>query len=75
MAEYPNESYNMPLLTTTELRVLKYVSTGMTSKEVAAEMELSKRTVEFHLDNIYSKLSVHNRLQAANKARALGILE
>lgn len=75
MAEYPNETHTTPHLTATELSVLRYVATGMTSKEVAIEMELSKRTVDFHLGNIYDKLSVGNRLQATNKARALGLLE
>lgn len=73
--EYPNETNLLPQLTTTELRVLKAVATGSTSQEVADVMSLSKRTVDFHLGNIYNKLNVHNRLQAANKARVLGLLE
>lgn len=74
--EYPNVSDpQVPHLTKTELAVLKLVATGMTSKAVADKMELSKRTVDFHLSNVYDKLAVENRLQAANKARAMGLLE
>lgn len=75
MAEYPNETVQNPHLTATELRVLKLVATGLSSKEVADKLELSKRTVDFHLGNVYDKLAVGNRLQATNKARALGLLE
>lgn len=75
MNEYPHETKLVPQLTVTETRVLKLVATGLTSKEVAVQMELSKRTVDFHLSNVYDKLAVNNRLQATNKARALGLLE
>lgn len=74
--EYPNQSSDLaPHLTQTELRVLKLAATGLRSKEIATELDLSKRTVDFHLGNIYKKLDVGNRLQATNKARAFGLLE
>lgn len=74
MSEFPNQTTRLPQLTLTETNVLKHVATGMSSKEVAEVMELSKRTVDFHLTNIYEKLNVGNRLQASNKARELGLL-
>ena len=43
-------------------------------KEVADELFVSKRTVDFHLANIYTKLSVTNRLQAFREATRRGLL-
>jgi len=52
------------LLTTRELEVLRLVRYGHTAKEVASQLFIAKRTVEFHLANIYTKLKVKNRVQA-----------
>jgi DNA-binding CsgD family transcriptional regulator len=71
--EYPNAS--IPKLTKTEMRVMENIAKGLTSQQVADALALSKRTVDFHLGNIYSKFDVSNRVQATNKARALGLIE
>ena len=63
-----------PLLTSRELEVLSLVIEGYSSKQVADMLFISKRTVDFHLDNIYGKLQVSNRMQALQKASRLGIL-
>jgi DNA-binding CsgD family transcriptional regulator len=57
-----------------EIEVLRLVSGGETSKEVAARLFVSRRTVEFHLANIYEKLGVKNRLQAFLCAARLGLI-
>lgn len=61
-------------LTKREVEVLQLVIEGKSSKEVADELYVSKRTVDFHLANIYSKLSVSNRLQAFREATRRGLL-
>ncbi len=61
-------------LTKREVEVLSLVIEGKSSKEVADELYVSKRTVDFHLANIYSKLSVTNRLQAFREATRRGLL-
>ena len=71
MAEYPFDVHTTPRLTVTELSVLRLVSEGYSSKAVAERLECSKRTVDFHLGNIYAKYDVNNRVQAINKAREL----
>jgi len=63
-----------PLLTGREVEVLSLVIEGYSSKQVADMLFISKRTVDFHLDNIYGKLQVSNRMQALQKASRLGIL-
>jgi DNA-binding CsgD family transcriptional regulator len=61
-------------LTKREVEVLSLVIEGKSSKEVADQLFVSKRTVDFHLANIYSKLSVSNRLQAFHEATRRGLL-
>ncbi|MFA6492844.1 MAG: helix-turn-helix transcriptional regulator [Patescibacteria group bacterium] len=64
----------MPELTRTEKKVLKYAVKGVSSKEIADAMYVSKRTVDFHFSNIYQKLKVRNRAGALGKAFTLGII-
>lgn len=61
-------------LTPTEAKVLSLVAEGHTSKEVADRLVISKRTVDFHLANIYDKLQVSNRVQALWAATRLGLI-
>jgi LuxR family maltose regulon positive regulatory protein len=62
-------------LTKREVEILSLIVEGHASKQVADILFVSKRTVDFHLDNIYSKLNVTNRMQALNKAQRLGLLQ
>src|ERR1051325_4852913 len=55
-------------LTKREVEVLTLVIEGKSSKEVAEQLFVSKRTVDFHLANIYEKLRVTNRVQAFREA-------
>ena len=48
-------------LTAREIGVLELVADGRSNKEVAAELFLSVKTVEFHLGNVYRKLGVRSR--------------
>lgn len=57
------DDYN---LTKTEKSVLKLVSDGMTNLQIAKLMEVTERTVKFHLSNIYAKLGVKSRVAAVN---------
>lgn len=64
----------LPKLTPTELKVLTEIATGKNSQKVAEILGCSKRTVDFHLNNVYDKFGVHNRMEAVNLARSKGIL-
>jgi len=48
-----------------EFKVLMDISKGLTNEEIAKQLELSKNTVKWHTQNIYSKLGVPNRTAAA----------
>jgi LuxR family transcriptional regulator, maltose regulon positive regulatory protein len=61
-------------LTDSETRVLRYLPTHLTAPEIAAELWLSVNTVSTHTRHLYAKLGVHNRHEAVDRARALGLL-
>ncbi len=57
-----------------EIEVLALIAQGLSNPEIAARLFLSLNTVKVHTRNIYSKMDVHNRTEAAAKARTIGIL-
>ncbi|KAA3655717.1 MAG: hypothetical protein DWQ04_33180 [Chloroflexi bacterium] len=61
-------------LTAREIKVLRLIAAGLKNKEIAAELTISLNTIYYHTKNIYSKLQVNTRLQAAAKAKELGII-
>ncbi len=61
-------------LTKREIEVLTHVIQGKSSREVAEQLFVSKRTVDFHLANVYDKLHVNNRVQAFRRATRLGLI-
>jgi DNA-binding CsgD family transcriptional regulator/tetratricopeptide (TPR) repeat protein len=54
-------------LTPTERRVAELVAEGLQTKQVAAALFVSPKTVEGHLTNIYAKLGVHSRTELARR--------
>jgi DNA-binding NarL/FixJ family response regulator len=62
-------------LTSRELEVLQLLARGLSNKQIARAMAITPRTVNFHLDNIYSKLGVSSRTEAVIVAVRQGILE
>jgi DNA-binding CsgD family transcriptional regulator len=52
-------------LTDTERRVAALVAEGITNREVAEYMFLSRHTVDFHLRRVYLKLHINSRVQLA----------
>jgi DNA-binding NarL/FixJ family response regulator len=60
-------------LTSRELEILRLVLAGQTNKAIAAEIFISEKTVEFHLDNIYTKIGVRTRLMAGVWALQQGL--
>ncbi|MDQ7775023.1 MAG: response regulator transcription factor [Paracoccus aminovorans] len=60
-------------LTAREIAILRLVATGLSNKEIARELELQEKTIKHYMTNILQKLQVRNRVEAALKARDLGI--
>ncbi|HSO64597.1 MAG TPA: response regulator transcription factor [Ornithinibacter sp.] len=63
----------IPELTERETQVLRLVATGMSYKEIAAELFLSHRTVQNHVQNTLGKLHLHNRVELVRFALARGL--
>jgi DNA-binding NarL/FixJ family response regulator len=58
-----------------EVETLSFSARGKTSAEIATILGLSKRTVDFHIENACRKLNVATRIQAAVKAVSGGLIE
>jgi DNA-binding CsgD family transcriptional regulator len=61
-------------LTATELEILNLLATGMTAVSIGHARRISPRTVRKHLERIYTKLGMHDRLQAVTYARCIGLV-
>jgi DNA-binding NarL/FixJ family response regulator len=61
------------LITDRELEILQHVAEGLSNSQIGKQLWVTEQTVKFHLSNIYRKLEVGNRTQAAARARALGL--
>jgi DNA-binding CsgD family transcriptional regulator/tetratricopeptide (TPR) repeat protein len=60
-------------LTPRELEVLRLLVEGRSNRQVAEELFISGKTASVHVTNILTKLGVHSRLEAAARARELGL--
>lgn len=62
-------------LTRREITIMKGVARGLSNQEIAKELWVAEQTVKFHLTNLYRKIGVKNRTEAARRAYQLGLLE
>ena len=65
MIDRDSDSVKIESLTKRELEVLKNLSYGMYNKEIAEKLDISERTVKNHISNIFKKIEVTDRTQAA----------
>lgn len=65
MISMENDYDKIDSLTKRELDVLKNLAIGMYNKEIATKLEISERTVKNHVSNIFKKIGVSDRTQAA----------
>ena len=69
------DTANKPVrLTQREIEILGLIAQGYQSVQAAEILFVSKRTIDFHLSNVYSKLDARNRMKALRKAEVLGLL-
>ena len=57
-----------------EIDILQQVANGLSHRETAERLHISRHTVEAHIRNIYRKLAVNSRVRAISEARQLGLL-
>ena len=65
MLDRDKDTVKIESLTRRELEVLKNLSYGMYNKEIAEKLDISERTVKNHISNIFKKIEVTDRTQAA----------
>lgn len=58
-----------------EIDILQQVANGLSHRETAERLHISRHTVEAHIRNIYRKLAVNSRLRAITEARARGLMD
>jgi NarL family two-component system response regulator LiaR len=73
LAKDLRQSEGMKSLTERETSVLRLVAEGLANKEIARRLVISEKTVKAHLNNVFAKLDVHSRTQAALQAIRSGI--
>jgi LuxR family maltose regulon positive regulatory protein len=61
-------------LSQSEIRVLRYMPTNLSTPEIARELSVSVHTVRTHIRHLFAKLGAHRRTEAVARARALGLL-
>ena len=61
-------------LSKSEIRVLRYLPTNLSTPEIARELSLSVHTVRTHVRHLFAKLGAHGRTEAVARARALSLL-
>jgi LuxR family maltose regulon positive regulatory protein len=61
-------------LSGSEIRVLRYLPTNLSMRQIAGELYVSHNTVRTHISHLYGKLGTHTRAEAVARARALGLL-
>ena len=71
----PRQNGLVEALSPREIEVLQLVDAGMANQDIAARLSIAPSTVKTHINNIYGKLGVETRVQAINRARALGLLD
>jgi LuxR family maltose regulon positive regulatory protein len=75
-AEIPSEQPGLlDPLTEREMEVLQLLATALSTEEIAAQLMVSIKTLRTHTRNIYSKLDVHSRIEAVQRARELGLIK
>lgn len=63
-----------PELTSREQEVLALVADGMANREIAEALEISTRTAQKHMENLFKKVGVHDRTELVAQALSRGLL-
>ena len=61
-------------LTTREIEVLRLLVRGLSNKEIAEQLVISRRTAGSHVEHIYAKIGVSNRARASLFAMKHGLM-
>lgn len=62
------------LLGETQMQILSHLDRGLTNQEIASKLDITVGTTKWHLNQIFGKFQVRNRVEAIAKARELGLI-
>jgi DNA-binding NarL/FixJ family response regulator len=65
MQSYEYDEDDITKVTSREREILILISNGMSNKEIANELNITERTVKNHITNLFKKINVCDRTQAA----------
>lgn len=71
VSQYPEPAIEP--LSERELEVLHWLACGVPNREIGRRLYIAESTVKRHVYNIFAKMNVRNRTQAALRARKLGL--
>ncbi|NMO95179.1 response regulator transcription factor [Paenibacillus lemnae] len=69
-----NHAQGASLISEKEYHILKQIAGGKSNKEIAEKVIMSQRSLEYCLTHLFQKLKVKSRIEAAIKAKGLGLL-
>ena len=64
-----------PRLTLKEISIIGLLSEGKSYKQIACQMAISPRTVEWHVSNMFKKTQCRNKIEIIRFAREMGLLK
>ncbi len=70
-----SDTAELPELTRREREILQLMAQGHSNAQLAKMLWVTEQTVKFHLSNIYRKLNVSNRTEAAHWAQVRGLID
>ena len=72
--ENADSTANLPVLNERQTQILRLITEGYSNKEIATRVHLSENTVKSHVQDIFAKLKVRNRVEAAITAARQGLI-
>lgn len=74
ISDHHQQITDQDILSKREHEILLCVAQGLSNKEIAEQLCISRHTVESHIKHIYRKLAVSNRTKAVDTARSKGLI-
>jgi DNA-binding CsgD family transcriptional regulator len=68
------QRHELPTLTRREADVLRLIASGLSSREAASDLHVSRKDIDFHVEHLFQKLGCHNRAGLIGRAFAYGYL-
>jgi two-component system competent response regulator ComA len=69
-----NDGFHTQAVSKKEYEILKEIAKGKSNKEIAETLIMSQRSLEYCLTNLFQKLNVKSRIEAAMKSKQMGLL-